>query len=56
MDRTSLVVGVTGITGQNATYALPEEGLRVVGASRSAKDPNARSGACLWQRSRHFDD
>jgi nucleoside-diphosphate-sugar epimerase len=37
MDRTALVVGVTGIAGNNSANALLQKGFRVVGLSRSAK-------------------
>ena len=37
MDRTALVVGVTGIAGYNSATALLREGFRVVGLSRSAR-------------------
>jgi nucleoside-diphosphate-sugar epimerase len=37
MDRTALVVGVTGIAGYNSAQALLRNGFRVVGLSRSAK-------------------
>ncbi|WP_392544290.1 SDR family oxidoreductase [Oryzobacter telluris] len=39
MDRTALVVGVTGIGGGNAAQALLDKGFEVVGLSRSVKDP-----------------
>jgi len=37
MERTALVVGVTGIAGYNSAKALLDKGFRVVGLSRSAK-------------------
>jgi nucleoside-diphosphate-sugar epimerase len=37
MERTALVVGVTGIAGYNSSKALLDKGFRVVGLSRSAK-------------------
>jgi nucleoside-diphosphate-sugar epimerase len=37
MDRTALVVGVTGIAGYNTAQALLAEGWRVVGLSRSPR-------------------
>lgn len=37
MDRTALVVGVTGIGGYNSAQALLDAGFRVVGLSRSAR-------------------
>lgn len=37
MDRTALVVGVTGIAGYNTAQALLAEGWRVVGLSRSRR-------------------
>jgi nucleoside-diphosphate-sugar epimerase len=37
MDRTALVVGVTGIAGYNSAIALQDKGFRVVGLSRRAK-------------------
>jgi len=37
MDRTALVVGVTGIAGNNTARALLEQGWRVVGLSRSKR-------------------
>ena len=39
MDRTALVVGVTGIGGGNAATALLERGFEVVGLSRSVREP-----------------
>ena len=39
MDRTALVVGVTGIGGGNAANALLERGFGVVGLSRSVREP-----------------
>ncbi len=39
MDRTALVVGVTGIAGYNCATALAREGFGVVGLSRSGKYP-----------------
>jgi len=37
MDRTALVVGVTGIAGYNCANALVQDGFRVVGLSRAAR-------------------
>jgi nucleoside-diphosphate-sugar epimerase len=39
MDRTALVVGVTGIAGQNTAHALLAQGWRVVGLSRGSRYP-----------------
>ncbi|MCU1536235.1 MAG: NAD-dependent epimerase/dehydratase [Humibacillus sp.] len=39
MDRTALVVGITGIGGQNSARALIDDGFRVVGLSRSVGRP-----------------
>ena len=37
MDRTALVVGVTGIAGYNTAQALLASGWRVIGLSRTAR-------------------
>lgn len=37
MDRTALVVGVTGIAGYNSARALVDKGFKVIGLSRSAR-------------------
>lgn len=39
MNRTALVVGITGIGGQNSAKALQDSGFEVIGLSRSVRDP-----------------
>ncbi len=39
MDRTALVVGITGIGGQNSARALLDKGFEVIGLSRTVREP-----------------